>query len=116
MSNYKNSNIFEKRIKESTKIKHKYPNRIPIICEKTAASSISDIDKNKFLVPHDLTMGQFLYVIRKRISLSSDQAIFIYVNNSLLPNTSSLVSSIYDEFKDDDGFLYITYSGENTFG
>ena len=39
----------------------------------------------------------------------------------LAPPTSTyvaaaLMSSIYDEHKDDDGFLYITYSGENTFG
>jgi GABA(A) receptor-associated protein len=26
------------------------------------------------------------------------------------------MSSIYEEHKDEDGFLYITYSGENTFG
>jgi GABA(A) receptor-associated protein len=26
------------------------------------------------------------------------------------------MSAIYDEHKDDDGFLYISYSGENTFG
>jgi GABA(A) receptor-associated protein len=26
------------------------------------------------------------------------------------------MSSIYEEHKEDDGFLYIAYSGENTFG
>jgi hypothetical protein len=26
------------------------------------------------------------------------------------------MSAIYEEHKDDDGFLYISYSGENTFG
>jgi GABA(A) receptor-associated protein len=26
------------------------------------------------------------------------------------------MSSIYDEKKDEDAFLYVTYSGENTFG
>ena len=26
------------------------------------------------------------------------------------------MSAIYDERKDEDGFLYVTYSGENTFG
>ena len=26
------------------------------------------------------------------------------------------MSSIYEEHKDEDGFLYIVYSGENTFG
>lgn len=30
--------------------------------------------------------------------------------------SAALMSSIYDEHKDEDGFLYITYSGENTFG
>lgn len=28
----------------------------------------------------------------------------------------ALMSAIYDEKKDEDGFLYVTYSGENTFG
>ena len=68
--------------------------------------------------PHtsqDLTVGQFVYVIRKRIKLSPEKAIFIFVNN-VLPPTAALMSSIYDEHKDDDGFLYIAYSGENTFG
>ena len=69
----------------------------------------------RYLVPADLTVGQFVYVIRKRIKLSPEKAIFIFVNN-VLPPTAALMSSIYDEHKDDDGFLYIAYSGENTFG
>lgn len=28
----------------------------------------------------------------------------------------AIMSTIYDEKKDEDGFLYVTYSGENTFG
>jgi GABA(A) receptor-associated protein len=31
-------------------------------------------------------------------------------------HAASLLSAIYEEYKDEDGFLYITYSGENTFG
>lgn len=31
-------------------------------------------------------------------------------------STAALMSNIYEEQKDVDGFLYITYSGENTFG
>lgn len=30
--------------------------------------------------------------------------------------TAALMSAIYEENKDEDGFLYMTYSGENTFG
>ena len=107
--------LITKRIAESSRIRAKYPDRIPVICEKAKGSPIADIDKQKFLVPADLTIGQFVYVIRKRIKMSSEQAIFIFVND-VLPPTASLMSTIYEERKDDDGFLYITYSGENTFG
>ncbi|POS81154.1 microtubule associated protein 1A/1B [Diaporthe helianthi] len=86
-----------------------------VICEKVEKSDIATIDKKKYLVPADLTVGQFVYVIRKRIKLSPDKAIFIFVDE-VLPPTAALMSSIYEEHKDEDGFLYITYSGENTFG
>ena len=78
-----------------------------VICEKVAKSDIPVIDKKKYLVPSDLTVGQFCYVIRKRIKLAPEKAIFIFVNE-VLPPTAALMSSIYDEHKDDDGFLYIT--------
>ncbi|RLN72518.1 hypothetical protein BBJ28_00009488 [Nothophytophthora sp. Chile5] len=115
----------EKRQAEAQRIRSKYPDRIPVraplwyellvICEKADRSDIPDIDKKKYLVPADLTVGQFVYVIRKRIKLSPEKAIFIFINN-VLPPTAALMSNIYEEQKDVDGFLYITYSGENTFG
>ena len=79
-----------------------------MICEKVEKSDIPTIDKKKYLVPSDLTVGQFCYVIRKRIKLAPEKAIFIFVNE-VLPPTAALMSSIYEEHKDDDGFLYITY-------
>ena len=66
-------------------------------------------------MPVDLTVRQSVYVIRKRIKLPSEKAIFIFVND-ILPPTAALISTIYEEHKDEDGFLYILYSGENTFG
>ncbi|RHY96875.1 hypothetical protein DYB35_006944 [Aphanomyces astaci] len=105
----------KKRQAEAQRIRSKYPDRIPVICEKADRSEIPDIDKKKYLVPADLTVGQFVYVIRKRIKLSPEKAIFIFINN-VLPPTAALMSNIYEEQKDSDGFLYITYSGENTFG
>lgn len=60
-------------------------------------------------------MGQFTYVIRRRISINPEKALFIFVKNVLPPN-AALITDVYAEHKDADGFLYITYSGENTFG
>lgn len=74
--------------------------------------------------------SQFVYVIRKRIKLAPEKAIFIFVDE-VLPPTAALMSSIYEEHKfvllisparadhpvdslplscrDDDGFLYVSY-------
>ena len=78
-----------------------------VICERAEKSTIAQIDKKKYLVPADLTVGQFVYVIRRRIQLSAEKAIFIFVDE-VLPPTAALMSSIYDEHQDLDGFLYIT--------
>jgi Autophagy protein Atg8 ubiquitin like len=77
--------IIEKRKAEADRIRTKYPDRIPVICEKVDKSDIATIDKKKYLVPSDLTVGQFVYVIRKRIKLSPEKAIFIFVNEILPP-------------------------------
>lgn len=81
----------EKRKAEAERIRQKYPDRIPVsqvcydktnkfprrlmhihiqvICEKADRTDIPLIDKKKYLVPSDLTVGQFVYVIRKRIKV-----------------------------------------------
>jgi len=115
MTKFKDQHTFDKRKAESSRIRVKYPDRIPVIAEKNPSSSIADIDKKKYLVPADLTMGQFVYVIRKRIKLPPDAAIFIFVNNTL-PPAAELMAKIYKDHADSDGFLYVTYSGESTFG
>eukprot|EP00842_Homolaphlyctis_polyrhiza_P005559 jgi/Hompol1/6003/HPOL_004785-RA len=114
-SKFKDDHPFEKRKLEADRIKEKYPDRIPCIVEKAEKSDIPTIDKKKYLVPCDLTVGQFVWVIRKRIKMSSEKAIFIFVNN-VLPPAASLLSEVYSQHKDEDGFLYIIYSSENTFG
>jgi len=114
-SKFKDEHPFEKRKAEAERIRQKYPDRIPVICEKADKTDIPTIDKKKYLVPSDLTVGQFVYVIRKRIKLAPEKAIFIFVDE-VLPPAAALMSAIYEEHKDEDGFLYVSYSGENTFG
>jgi GABA(A) receptor-associated protein len=115
---YKQVNKEDKRKEESSSILKKYPDRIPVIVEERSKSggNAQPIDKSKFLVPGDLTMGQFVYVIRKRIKLAPEKAIFLFINNTI-PPTSAHMSQIYKEYKDTtDDFLYCVYSEESTFG
>ena len=115
MKSFKEKFPYEKRADEANRIKIKYPDRVPVIVEKVSSSNIPEVDKHKFLVPENLSISQFIYVIRKRINLSPEQAIFVFINNTI-PPASSLMSQIYKEKADEDGFLYLEYSGENTFG
>jgi len=112
---FKNEYSPEQRKSESDRIREKYPDRVPVICEKSERSDVMDIDKKKYLVPSDLTVGQFVYVIRKRLKLPPEQAIYLFVDGNI-PATSELMSSVYQDHVAEDGFLYMNYSGENVFG
>ena len=115
---FKESYPLEKRIQESSKIMTKYPDRIPIICEKNynEKNDIPQIDKTKFLVPQDLSVGQFIYVIRRRLKLPPEKALFLFLGKRSIAPTTEIVGNLYERYKDEDGFLYTFYSGENAFG
>lgn len=104
------------RIKKSQVILEKYPDRVPVIIQPSKTDrDLYPIDKSKYITPRDLTLMQLQQIIRKRIRFPPEKALFMFVNNKLYPITS-LVGNIYDENKDSDGFLYVTYCQENTFG
>jgi GABA(A) receptor-associated protein len=110
---FKQDHELDKRTSESDRILSTYPDRIPIIVEKAAGRSskaLPDIDKKKFLCPGDITVGQFQFVIRKRLKLEAEQALFLTVKDAI-PPSSALLSQVYQDFKDEDGFLYdFTYN------
>ena len=113
---FKREKTFEERKNEYERIANKYPDLVPVICERMNNSNVPESQRRKYLVPRDITMGQFKYVIRKRIDLRPDQALFVFVHQSVLAPTNALVTDIHKENADEDGFLYMIYSGENTFG
>ena len=56
---FKKKKTLRERVVESVNIRNKYPGKIPVICERQG-TKIPPIDRSKYLVPSDLTMGQFL--------------------------------------------------------
>jgi len=131
---YKKQFTFEERKGEASRVRKKYPTRIPIIVEYLSKTNFKTyfnnknnniqklsnrnkfLDKRKYLVPNDITGSQFNYVIRKRIKLEPHNAIFLFVNGKTLLDSQRLLSETYEEYKDKDGFLYIYYDYERTFG
>ncbi|RNA13488.1 gamma-aminobutyric acid receptor-associated [Brachionus plicatilis] len=122
---YKDKVSFEKRLSDAEDLLRNYPDRVPIIVEKRSSSSINpfhkrseklaEIKNNKFLVPKDLSVGQLFYIIRKNLTLKSDEALYLFINNKM-PVFSATLGSIYQEEHDQDKFLYVLYSQEETFG
>ncbi len=104
----------EIRKEEASRVIFKYPHRVPVICEP-ASTSDPPMDKCKYLIPKGLTLGQFAYVVRKRMRLGPTQALFLLVSNTFPPHSTE-IGQLYDEYKSECGFLYIIYQLENSYG
>ena len=98
------------------RIMTQHPSRIPVVVEcSEQLQQDHPLSKNKFAVPYDLTLAQFLFVIRKHMKLQPEYAIYAFVNNRLHPTTSA-IGTIYAQEKMEDGFMYIDIFQESTFG
>eukprot|EP00092_Neocalanus_flemingeri_P102896 GFUD01131625.1.p1 GENE.GFUD01131625.1~~GFUD01131625.1.p1 ORF type:complete len:144 (-),score=48.16 GFUD01131625.1:89-520(-) len=98
-------------------IKHKFPTKVPIIVERyKSEKSLPMIDKVKFLVPKELTMAQLATIVRNRLSLGSTETFFLFTSSGSMPALSISVSDLHRQSKDQDGFLYLTYTSQEVFG
>ncbi|KAG1653415.1 Gamma-glutamyl hydrolase [Nymphon striatum] len=75
-----------------------------VIVEKAPKARIGELDKKKYLVPSDLTVGQFYFLIRKRVHLRPEDALFFFVNN-VIPPTSATMGALYQRPKSQTSFL-----------
>ncbi len=53
-----------------------------------------ELDKMKYLVPNDFTIGQFMYVIRKRMKIKPEDAVFCVIKMkdcSIIPKHSDYI-------------------------
>ncbi|UJR13062.1 hypothetical protein I4U23_000088 [Adineta vaga] len=136
---YKHKYLLEQRQFESERIRRRYPDRIPVIVEPFLISSsllttslfrsfsssssschettLNRLENEKFLVPSELSFGQFAYNIRRRLRLRPEHALFFYISSyGKQPSLNTTIQVLYHENKDIDGFLYICYADEKAFG
>ncbi|XP_020837672.1 microtubule-associated protein 1 light chain 3 gamma [Phascolarctos cinereus] len=105
------------RKEEVAGIRAKFPSKIPVIVERYQKEKyLPPLDKTKFLVPQELTMTQFLTIIRSRMVLTATEAFYLLVNNKSLASMSVTMAEIYRDYKDEDGFVYMTYASQEMFG
>ena len=87
----------------------KYPDRVPVYIRKKRGDDIPDLENHKYLVPRDMTVGQFMIIIRKKVALDSNKVLFIFTDNNTLPPNSETVGNIHKDNARPDGILYTTF-------
>lgn len=112
-----------RRGEESDKIRKKYPERIPVVVDRVKATDHALVDsrgkeKHKYLVPLDMTVGMFYDVLRRSMpKLKPEDALYFTLYDSRqIPATTKLMSVLYAEHRNPDGYLYFVYTAESTFG
>ncbi|CAL9014965.1 unnamed protein product, partial [Prunus brigantina] len=99
-------------IRKNPMRRYKYnTSSLQVTVEKDTRSDIPDIDMKKFQVHGEMPLGKFVDFIRLQIELSIKKPIFVFFKNTE-PSTGALMGAIDEENKGEDGFLHITYSGE----
>jgi GABA(A) receptor-associated protein len=114
---YKKENPeLEKRKQESYQILNKFPDKVPVICEKDPKSKITSIVKTRYLIPKNYTISQFSYIIRKKVVLKNEESFYLLANGMNTISGKDTMFEIYERYKDEDGFLYISYTSEVIWG
>ena len=108
---------FASRKEESRKLLISYPDKIPLILEPYETSNNAyKLEQSRFLIPKLYTFHEFIFHIRKRLTLKNSESLFLTVAGNHFPSMSRTISSIYNEYQDADGFLYLSYSSQPVWG
>ena len=116
---YREKHSFQQIKNETDNIKLKHPNRVPILISvsQNDKSLFNLITNHKYMIPKDMTFTEFIQIIRNRIHLDQNEALFaILSEQNIMPKMSSLVGDLYEKYKSNDGYLVIILTKENTFG
>ena len=120
VQSFKENTNYTQRLKKSKYLLENYEGRVPVIIERTKKETIlNKIDKNKYLIPVNMTISNILILIRQNITINENQSIYImtkFNNSTIILNPTQSIETVYNTYRCDDGFLYLEYCGENIFG
>ncbi|KAK9874229.1 hypothetical protein WA026_002581 [Henosepilachna vigintioctopunctata] len=98
-------------------IRTRFPTKVPVIVRKfPKEKNLPELDKTKYLVPQEISMSQFQTIIRNRMHLLPTQAIYLLINEKSILSLSLTMAEVYKEYALPDGYLYVTYASQDTFG
>ena len=79
----------------------KYPSKRPFIVIPTDKNQ-PVIDKTKYLVPLEITISEFVHILKKRITIKHNDALFIFIKTEndemIIPKLSERIIDIYEKY------------------
>ncbi|KAH0614255.1 uncharacterized protein H6S33_006141 [Morchella sextelata] len=111
---FKDDYNFTIRQEKYMAIMKKYPKCVPIVCE-SGSRGLHHMCRREFSVERTQTLAGVMWRIRRDAKVSETEALFVMVDGVVQPSSVEM-GVLYDWAKDEDGWLYITYVKENTFG
>lgn len=108
----------EKRKQISNNLLTKHRDYVPIIALNSDPKSTPFLNKFKFIGKKEHTFGKFLLEAKSSsYILDSNRALFFFCGDAgKIIRDNELLGDLYNKYRDPDGFLYINYMAENTFG
>ena len=109
---------FECRVRQTDIMCMRHPDKVPVMLDEHGdAGNQLALKKKKFMIPRNVTCAQFIVMIRERIQLHPTQTLFFMTvpKHHLICGTTT-IGELYDKEKNDDGFLYVVYAFEHSFG
>ena len=70
----------------------------------------------KWLVPDNMTVVQLAVVLKQRLKVPSCKEFFLLIDGKFVPTQLAPMAALHAQYRDQDGFLYFTYSSQESFG
>ena len=110
--------ILESKEKNFDNIIKKYPDKVLLYV--TLDNTLeNNLPKDKFLVPKDITFGEFCVNLKKYITLKSSAEGLCYLigdQENIIPRMNENINYLYQKYKNSNSVLYVMVCKENIFG
>lgn len=96
-------------------VRRRHPNCVLLRMKRRENCTLRPLRRSHFVVPRTLTVGDLMILIRRRLALSPDRALFLLIAGRMVA-CSQLIAHLDTEENREDGVLTAYFTDENAFG